>query len=1089
MNSEEAHAMRKTSLLLFLILVLSFFTDLALPTMSAQATTLEKEIINEKFLTLSYTCESKKESNRWEIKIGRQSEEKLMKQRLKLKIVDEKNEPITYPTSKKMIEQASWLIEKDYSGELKTQLLFELPKSVKKLQLFLQIDQKSSLDTEAKIQENILENEQPYLLTANLKDTTEANRVTSEDLKTPVTVESKEFVGPKRLPQPDESVQRGRITQESSIYRSLYENKETQYTTDATGTYPTVAWQPEGQTNVINHQGGYETQAGWDNQTSWNVEQDTYQNSYIKYGDESANPNIQLRKYAQQTSKPDEFKIKLNVRGNRRQKPGIDILLLLDNSGSMSHSVNNTGKSKKKSASDAIGSLITELKKKQSGSNIRIGAHIFSSYEKKNIYDGGQWPENMTTKQLTSDTSVWDQITSDYDSLPPEGETFTQRALMEADKIFGSGESGEREKFLFILTDGSPNLSYLPANPAEAKKSSDIYIDNVYIKNWNATDVDDNFKKGDSIRASGSKTNFIGPWQIPGTSYYLNSHLTPANSTAYDLKNKGIEIHTLAVDIKPMVSGNYSDHTKAELTRGLAKMSSKKVDDSSDENSNYFFYHADNVDELAAEMQSWYETITLAVEKGKINDPLGEMVELVKESPPTVRVLENGAPAIPEKQRPTIAVTNNHREIEVTNINLTDNQEIEVEYTVRLKTTDKSFVSGQWYPANNTTTLTPTPERTTDQLEFGVPSVKWSKADFVIPVKKIWEDTFNGTADYWKLRPSDLTVALQEQVSGKWQTIEEKVLNEANGWTEKFSAVAGGPDNHYRVIEPNRTAGYKAPKINQTDFTSETIAKDGIEITNTLLRGNHSFWKFKGDGQTVFVADLPKFQVKRKDGTILATDLTPDKFGKVVINDFVIGDYVVEETYVPMGFLPIADFEISVRENDSLDALVFKVNDSSEDFHALNMLKDFTLRVEKVGPDGKQLSGATFRLIGSEYDVTKKDGPIFDFSALRPGVYTLTEVENPEGYERIEEPIQFRITVSGQVEISPHAHVAGSGRISKAGNTIELTVTNKKIQTGTLPYTGEGGVRKFFLTAGVMMLLGMILSLVYLYVNKRQPHN
>ncbi|MEG0373695.1 MAG: hypothetical protein RR583_07330, partial [Enterococcus sp.] len=78
-----------------------------------------------------------------------------------------------------------------------------------------------------------------------------------------------------------------------------------------------------------------------------------------------------------------------------------------------------------------------------------------------------------------------------------------------------------------------------------------------------ATDADNNFKKGDSIRASGSKTNFIGPWQIPGTSYYLNSHLTPANSTAYDLKNKGVEIHTLALDIKPMVSGNYSDHTKA----------------------------------------------------------------------------------------------------------------------------------------------------------------------------------------------------------------------------------------------------------------------------------------------------------------------------------------------------------------------------------------------------------------------------------------------------------------------------------------------------------------------------------------------
>ncbi|MEG0627570.1 MAG: SpaA isopeptide-forming pilin-related protein [Enterococcus sp.] len=1081
--------MRKNSLLLFLIFVFSFFTELALPTMSAQATTLEKESINEQFLTLSYTCESKKEFNRWEIKIDRQTEDKRMTQRLKLKIVDEKNEPIAYPISKKMIEQDSWLIEKEYSDGLQTQLLFELPQSVKQLRLFLQVDQQNSLDTEARIQKTILKNEQPYLLTANLDDAAETSIASTEESNASVTAESKEVVGPKQLLQLDESVPRAKTTKESSIYHSLYENKETQYTTDATGTYPTAAWQPEGQTNVINHQGGFETQAGWDNQTSWDVERDTYQNSYINYGDESANPNIQLRKYVQQTSKTDEFKIKLNVRGSRRQKPGIDILLLLDNSGSMSHSVNNTGKSKKKSASDAIESLIAELKEKQVGNTIRIGAHIFSSYQKKNFYDGGQWPENKVTKQLTSDTSVWDQITSDYDSLPPEGETFTQRALMEADNMFDSAESGEREKFLFILTDGSPNLSYLPTNPAEAKKSSNIYIDNVYVKNWNATDADNNFKKGDSIRASGSKTNFIGPWQIPGTSYYLNSHLTPANSTAYDLKNKGVEIHTLALDIKPMVSGNYSDHTKAELTRGLAKMSSKKVNGSSDENSNYFFYHADNVDELATEMQVWYETITLAVEKGKITDPLGDMVELVKDLPPTVRVLENGAPAISEKHQPTISVANNQREIGVNNINLTDNQEIEVEYTVRLKTTDKSFVSGQWYPANKTTTLTPTPERTTDLLEFGIPSVRWSKADFVIPVKKIWEDTFAEIEDYWKLRPSDLTVVLQKQTNGKWQTLEKKVLNEANDWTEKFSAVEGGPDNHYRVIEPNRTAGYKAPKINQTDITSETLTKNGIEITNTLLRGDHSFWKFKEDGQTVFSDDLPKFQVKRKDGTILAKDLTPDKFGKVVINDFSIGDYLVEETYVPMGYLPITDFEISVRENDALDALVFKINDSSEDFYALNKLKDFTLRVEKVGPDGKQLSGAAFRLIGSEYDVTKKDGPIFDFAALRPGVYTLTEVKNPEGYERLQEPIQFRITVSGQVEVSPHAHVTGSGGISENGNTIELMVTNHKMRTGTLPHTGEGGVGKFFIAASVMMFLGMMLSLVYQYVNKRQPNN
>lgn len=82
---------------------------------------------------------------------------------------------------------------------------------------------------------------------------------------------------------------------------------------------------------------------------------------------------------------------------------------------------------------------------------------------------------------------------------------------------------------------------------------------------------------------------------------------------------------------------------------------------------------------------------------------------------------------IEDGDKPNISIENSNRQIKVDNINLTRNQEIELEYTVRLKVDDPTFVSNQWYPTNNETILRPTPERTNDRLEFGRPSVKFQK--------------------------------------------------------------------------------------------------------------------------------------------------------------------------------------------------------------------------------------------------------------------------------------------------------------------------------------------------------------------------
>ncbi|MGO3914574.1 hypothetical protein, partial [Enterococcus viikkiensis] len=61
------------------------------------------------------------------------------------------------------------------------------------------------------------------------------------------------------------------------------------------------------------HQGGYADSKQWDGNQGWDVANDNYTQSYIKYGDPNI-PNLSLRKYAQATTQENEFKVKLNVK-------------------------------------------------------------------------------------------------------------------------------------------------------------------------------------------------------------------------------------------------------------------------------------------------------------------------------------------------------------------------------------------------------------------------------------------------------------------------------------------------------------------------------------------------------------------------------------------------------------------------------------------------------------------------------------------------------------------------------------------------------------------------------------------------------
>ncbi len=1276
------YEMKKKHLLMLVVLLFSFITETLPSLVTAYAETTKTELIDEKFLKVSYEYESLEDTNRWRITFSRQSEESDKEQRLKLKVTNEKGKVITYPAIKNMDEKDEWLIEKNYSASMEGQLVFELPKSTKKLNLDVQLDEQTlSNGKDAKIQENILDIKESFVLKA--QDTKEETK-TSES-KAAVKTSSEDFIGP---PEPEEVVPvPATAVPNNGLLRMdppKYTNKAPVYTSN-NGTYPTCYWTPTGQSNVRNHQGGYEKESGWDGVTSWDVSSDDYTKSYIKYGVEKTKPNISLRKYASETSKDDEFNVRLNVRGSTIPKPGVDVCFVLDNSASMIQTEGYIGGISRKTLSvNSLQKLIDKFKAANPETDsLRIGGVIF--FAKNNNYGNPIVP-------MSSNESNWQNLVNTYKNTPSDGDTYTQKALMDAQTMLNNVGGTDRRKVIFLLTDGAPNMS---AVPIALKNDTNIYYDGVRI-----TQNDGNSIAGGSYlqaAPTGGKSYTV---KIP-EGYYIAqpnrciySHLTPVNSTAADIKDQGMEINSIAINIKKNFT--YEGHSDAELIRGLYKIASKKSNATGDIQNDYQFYHAKTTGDFDISFDDWFNSVIQTVDKGVIEDPIGDMFELVGK--PTVKeIKKSGVPAIETSKLPNDPVVTNNT-IKVDNINLYGQQEVQLDYKLRLKTDAVNYEGDTWYQTNGRTTLTPTPERTTDKLDFGVPSVKGKANKFEIPVEKKWSDSHMNTENYWGLRANSVRVVLQRKSGSSWVDVETKTLNAANNWKTSFSADGGS--TIYRVVEPSRTTGYAKPDSNVNEFTAKTLPSKGVQITNKLLKGATVFCKYMEDGKTPFTSDLPRFTIRRKsdgkvlvsnlepnargqvlitdiplgdfvidetyvpqgydkmtdidvkavensagtdlnitvngktslhevtnkrtkdleipvekvwsdshrgtenywglrtnyvrvtlqkrtgstwedvesltltpidnwkgvfqnveggntvyrvveeartigyakptynygtsftaatkpkegikltnklltgkavickymddgktpfgkdkpkftvtrrsDGKVLATDLEPDNNGQVTIENIPMGDFVIEESYVPAGYEKMTNIELKAVENAAGTALNITLNGKASPYKVTNKLADFKLKIKKVDQDGNELRGASFRLIGTSYDQTETGGPYFEFTGLRPGEYSLSETVVPNGYQGMSGTVRISISREGVVSIQSNPNVSGSGGVGNP-NLIQLTVTNRKRGAGPLPSTGGSGTAMFFKVAlGVISTAGGLLGSLYWLHTKRR---
>lgn len=101
-------------------------------------------LIEESFLKVSYKTEQTDKENLFHIKLSREGKSEQQQNRLKLKIVTEKEKVIDYPVVDGMEEKEGWLIEKDFTHSQERELTIAIPKKQEKLQMYIELNEQNT---------------------------------------------------------------------------------------------------------------------------------------------------------------------------------------------------------------------------------------------------------------------------------------------------------------------------------------------------------------------------------------------------------------------------------------------------------------------------------------------------------------------------------------------------------------------------------------------------------------------------------------------------------------------------------------------------------------------------------------------------------------------------------------------------------------------------------------------------------------------------------------------------------------------------------------------------------------------------------
>ncbi|WP_165006940.1 MULTISPECIES: vWA domain-containing protein [unclassified Enterococcus] len=763
----------------------------------------------------------------------------------------------------------------------------------------------------------------------------------------------------------------------------------TAYTTDEHGTYPTASWKPANNTDVINHQGNKNGTNQWDGITTWNGDPANQTNSYIEYGGTGNQADYAIRKFAEETSTPGLFDVFLNIRGNvQKEITPLDLVLVVDWSGSMNEN-NRIGEVR-----TGVNRFVDTLAESGITDKISMGYIGYSS----NNYSNASVP-------MGSFDSVKNQI-KNITPTSTSGGTFTQKALRDAGNMLSTPNG--HKKVVVLLTDGVPTYSYKVQNVHTQPDGS------YYGTQFSSTQD----QPGNTSRIPRS---YHAPDQN-GQSKLINSTFTATIGEAMALKQRGIEIHGLGIQLQ---SDQAAGLSKAEVENKMRQMVS------SDENGELYYESADHAPDISEYLAKKAVQITGTVIGGTVSDPIAAPFIYQPQTLEIKSVGSNPVTVMP-------SITMDKTTVKSNEIYLGKDQEIQIHYQVRIQTESEGFKPDFWYQMNGRTTFQPN-ATTNERADFGIPSAKAPGVQ--LAVKKLWEEFDHDPND----RPEQVTYEIQRQQTtdqSSWKYGYIQIHKPDNDTTDSWERKN---IDHLSKSAENYQESLALPKYNNQgqDFIYEannelTVPGYDAEKIDTMTWKNTkqftpldlTITKNSSTGETNLIGAVFKLT-----GEAIDTELTDNGDGTYSLLQNIKlqkgKTYTLTEMKAPEGH-ELSDkttWTISVASDGTVTIDGKKVDTMN---HTVELTIENPFIAVPVGIRKYTIQGSTkqVNLKGAVFSLQKKEANgdyqsieeqttnekgLALFESLQPGAYRISETSGPTGYDTRAGNYEFQIDKYGKI--------------------------------------------------------------------------
>lgn len=805
-----------------------------------------------------------------------------------------------------------------------------------------------------------------------------------------------------------------------------------------------------------------------------------------------------LTKKAYTTDEDNVFDINLKIQGKKNQSLKKDVVFLLDNSNSMT--TNNRAikiKEQIKNVMDKLNTNNTRYALVTYASTILDGRyyHLIDRSIGDNqytVYKG--YTSNQCYLNFTSNIQeIYNKIPS---TVPNQrnngyvGGTFTQEGLLKAIELLKNSDADE--KIIIHLTDGLPTFSFLLKEFGGNEKAIFDYntqYNGIGVRGFGTSYFFNTKTQKPYIYSREEVYSALNRSKNKYEAIWNNGFPTTLEAENIKNENPDINIYTIGVELKKEVY-KWTDDRQYYNAEGTVELPEIRKFLESISSSPAEAFVNENVDDIDEIINKIIDKINKSINNGTVIDPMGDMVDIIKSGEFSDKDYKLTASNNKLLDGVKVGYNEKNRQIILTGLNLGENEWVELNYKVRLNTSNPDFNGDFWYQANKRTVLNPNNKEPNVFRDFVIPSVTGKRPSIEVKLKKISSETSKPLAN------SEFEL---------YNSINEKL---GSFTTKENGEVSLGylQEGDYKLKEINPPKGYILSKdfINFKVKNGKAI-QDGNEVefitvsnkVNSICIKKTDDAKLEADAKFLSGAKFELNKANDKNFKPLVKE-TDDK-GEIEFKEIEPGIYYLKEVLAPNGYESIKEsIGQIVVDNTGVVTIPWdklKSNDvekwnNQEIIRIKNKKLKSAVYIDKVDAinQGIKLSGAKFSLYTNDenykndkklvrngvnyYLISEKvsnyEGRI-EWDNLNSGQeykYLIQETEAPKGYTVSGKEILFHfkdnnVVIDNDKDVQALANVNGQ----------TIFIKNAKIYK--LPSSGGIGVYPFLLIGTILITLSL----------------